>query len=173
MFNAINHLGHNTDTSQRLAQTIRSISKLPDLLDDRGQATKSYINGQVFRRDLPGFAFYLSEAATDFIEIEHIDRGRFGSTWGGAARELLHGNAFAALYLRELDLHGPSRDSASLRKQAREHFMYALEIPTDTSGCVQRTEVYVPLAAIWILIAGRNIYHYSISNQDDIGQHVI
>lgn len=172
-FDAINQLGDNTDNLKRLAQMIRSVSNLPDVLDDRGQAIKSEINGQVFWRDVPGFGFYFSEAAIDFIHIDDLDRGRFGETWDNATRKLLTGNTFAALYLRELDPDGPPRDFVGMRNQARNHLMYALEIATDTPGRVRRTEVYVPQAALWILIAGRNIYHYSKSNQDDTGEPVI
>lgn len=168
-FDAINHFGQDTENLKRLAQTIRSLANLPDVLDDSGHAIESPINHQVFWRDVPGFAFYFSEAAIDFIDIEDVSHGRFSEGWDTATRKLLAGNIFAALYLRELDPDGPPRDFASMRKQAREQIMYALEIATDTPGRLRRAEVYVPPAAIWMKIAGRNLYQYSRSSQDSTG----
>lgn len=59
-----------------------------------------------------------------------------------------------------------------MRKVAREHFMYTLEIPFDTPERVRRAEIYIAPAAAWITIAGPNLYHYSKSNTDYEGEDV-
>ena len=53
-----------------------------------------------------------------------------------------------------------------MRKVAREHFMYTLEIPFDTPERVRRTELYIAPAGAWIAIAGPRLYQYSKSNAD-------
>lgn len=119
---------------------------------------------------MPGFAFYFSVVAIDFIEVSLVDNGRFGFAWDAVTRKLLNGNTFAALYLRELDPDGPPRDLASMRKQAREHFIYALEIATDSPARLRRVEVHLPPMAVWIFLVGRIIYRYCQSNQDGTGE---
>ena len=104
--------------------------------------------------------------------IEQIEISRFGVTVEAAAQKLLNANTFAALYLLELDPHGPANEFSSMRKLAKEHFMYTLEIPFDTPEQVRRTQTYIPPAAGWIAIAGRNLYRYCKSNTDYRGEDV-
>jgi len=102
----------------------------------------------------------------DHILIENIESSRHGATVQGAATKLTNANTFAALYLCELDPDGPSNELSSMRKVAREHFMYTLEIPFDTSERVRRTELYIAPATAWIATAGPRLYQYSKSNAD-------
>ena len=60
-----------------------------------------------------------------------------------------------------------------MRTQARWSLMYALEIATDSPGQIRRTEIYVPPAARWILITGRNLYEYCKSSLDYEGEAVV
>lgn len=177
-FDAIDRCDHSTVNLERLAQTIRSLSKLPDVLDHRGQPIESQTTRQIFWRDVPSFALYISkvvtsEAPTDVIVAKYADSDRFGAMWDAVARKLLNRNTFAAVYLRELATDGLPRDLAAvMRKQAQVHLMYTLEIATDTPARLRRFEAYLPPAAAWILLVGRIIYHYSKSNQDSTGQPV-
>ena len=102
----------------------------------------------------------------DHILIENIETSHHGGTVQSAATKLMHSNTFAALYLCELDPQGPQNELSSMRKVAREHFMYTLEIPFDTPERVQRTQLYIAPAAAWIAIAGSKLFQYSKSNTD-------
>ena len=172
LFDAVHHLGNHTENLERLAQMLRCIAKLPDVLDNNGQRIRSQVNSQVFWSDVPGLAFSFREAAVPDVLIDDFDHGRSSASWDAASQKLLHGNVFGALYLRELEPDGPPRDFLSMRMQARWSLMYALEIATDSPGQIRRAEIYVPPAARWILITGRNLYEYCKSNLDYEGDAV-
>ena len=108
----------------------------------------------------------------DHILIENIESSRHGATVQDAATKLTNVNTFAALYLCELDPDGPSSELLSMRRIAREHFMYTLEIPFDTSERIRRTELYIAPAVAWIDIAGPRLYQFSKSNADYKGEDV-
>ena len=57
-----------------------------------------------------------------------------------------------------------------MRKQAREHSMYTLEIATDSPARLRRVEVHLPPMAVWIFLVGHIIYRYCQSNQDGTGE---
>ncbi|KAM0803716.1 hypothetical protein BDR22DRAFT_839698 [Usnea florida] len=174
-FHAIHLLGHHTENLERLAQMLRNISMLPDLRDNSGQPIRSQkgSDGQVFWSDVPNFAFTFREAAVPVILLEDFDHGR-GSheSLNIEAQKLLRGSIFGALYLRKLDPDGPPQDLVSMRKQALWSLMDALEVATESPGQIRRTEIYVPPAARWILIAGLNLYEYCRSNLDYEGETV-
>ena len=193
IIDAIKHLGSEVAASQRLAEILAHMSRLPDVVDANGNAHKSN-SGRTIWRDLPDFSFYFFEhgigefcmtdmdfscghfwsmllranfySLQDHIIIENIESSRHGATVQGAATKLTNANTFAALYLCELDPDGPSNELSSMRKVAREHFMYTLEIPFDTPERVRRTELYIAPATAWIAIAGPRLYQYSKSNAD-------
>lgn len=171
MIDAVINLGGETATSQCLVETLVHLSRLPDVVDGNGDAHRSR-SGRKIWRDLPDFSFYFFEQGLDHILIENIESSRHGATVQGAATKLTNANTFAALYLCELDPDGPSNELSSMRKVAREHFMYTLEIPFDTPERVRRTELYITPAAAWIAIAGPRLYHYSKSNADYQGEDV-
>lgn len=98
-----------------------------------------------------------------------IMEGRVGQTWASQISMFTNGNVFAALYLRELDPDGPRRDFSSMRNYAPWTMNDALEVAIDTPERVRRTEIYIPAAVPWILIAGRNIYSYSKADLDNSG----
>ena len=173
VFHAIHHLGDRIENLERLAQMLRRVSEVPDVLDDDGQPIRSQVNGQVFWSDVPGFAFAFREAAVPIVQIEDFEHSRSRVSLDAASQELLRGNAFGALYLKELDPDGPARDLLSMRTQARWSLMHALEVATDNLGQIRRTGIYIPPAARWILITGRNIYGYCKSNLDYEGEAVI
>ena len=50
--------------------------------------------------------------------------------------------------------------------------MYALEVTTETHYQIRRAEFYVSPAAMWIVIAGRNIYRYCMADQEYTGEVV-
>ncbi len=62
-FDAIDHLGTDMNNLERLVQMTRSVSQLPDVIDDRGRAIITASNAQTFWRDMPHFAFYFREVA--------------------------------------------------------------------------------------------------------------
>ncbi len=199
IIDAINHLGGETATSQRLAEILAHMSSLPDVLDANGKACKSK-SGRKIWRELPDFSFYFFEQGIgkfgrtdtdsfmwqswslllcansysfrDHILIENIESSRHGDKVQDAATRLTNTNTFAALYLCELDPDGPPNELSSMRKVALEHFMYTLEIPFDTPERVRRTELYIAPAAAWIAIAGSRLYQYSKSNADYKGEDV-
>lgn len=59
-----------------------------------------------------------------------------------------------------------------MRKPARRHFMYTLELSFDTAEHVRRTGLYIAPAATWIAIVGSRLYQYSESNVDYQGEDV-
>ncbi|KAL8716638.1 MAG: hypothetical protein Q9225_006049 [Loekoesia sp. 1 TL-2023] len=170
-FDAINHLGFSLDNLTRLAQTARCISRLPDILDDNGNPIMDKTRSQVYWRHVPLFAYYFSEAAIDHPFLEDLDKGR-GLNRARVIQKLLNGNVFAALYLRELDPDGPKYDFWFMRRLSRDHLMFALEVATDTHHQIRHVEVYLPPAAMWIMITGRNIYKYCKGNLDNTGEPV-
>lgn len=169
-FDAIDRFGDSHESLERLAQMLISLSNLPDVLDACCQPIKGDLNGQIFWRDIPSFAFNFREAAMDSPYIEDLDSGRDGITWENGPRKFMHGNVFAALYLRELDPDGPERDLSSMKNHACWTLMDALEIATDTLGQVRRTGIYVPPAAMWIFMNGRKIYRYCKSDACSSGE---
>jgi len=114
---------------------------------------------------------------TDYAHLTSTDAGdtifRDQATWDAQSRKYTNGNVFAALYLRELDPHGPPRDLGSMKNLAQWNISVALELPIDTLERFQQTEIYVPPAALWILIAGRNVYECckaKVNNTGDLVQ---
>ncbi|KAL8871285.1 MAG: hypothetical protein Q9174_002852 [Haloplaca sp. 1 TL-2023] len=168
---AIHHVGHKIDHLSLLAKMVRSISKVPDVLDENGDPIKQNTRAQIFWRDLPSFAYCFSESALDHVRLEDLDRG-LGLNRHRAVQRLLSDNVFAALYLLELDPDGPRYDFWCFRYFAREHFLCTLEVTTATPYQIRRAEIYVPPAAMWILIAGRNIHGYCKDNRDYKGEDV-
>lgn len=108
----------------------------------------------------------------DHILIEDIESSRRGATVQDAATKLTNVNTFAALYLCELDPDGPPSELLSMRRIAREHFMYTLEIPFDTPERIRRTELYIAPAVAWIELAGPRLYQFSKANADYRGEDV-
>ncbi|KAL2046868.1 hypothetical protein N7G274_000886 [Stereocaulon virgatum] len=170
LIDAISRLGGETTVSQCLAEVLAHLSKLPDVVDANGDACKW--NGKNVWRDLPDFSFYFSEQGVDHILIENIESSRHGATVHDAATKLTNINTFAALYLCELDPNGPPSELSSMRRIAREHFMYTLEIPFDTPDRIRRTELYIAPAVAWIDLAGPRLHQFSESNADYTGEDV-
>lgn len=109
----------------------------------------------------------------DHILLEDIESSRHGATVHGASIRLANANIFAGLYLCRLEPNEPPNELSSMRKVAREHLMYTLEIPFDALERVRRTELYVAPAAAWIAIAGPKLYQYSMSNADYTDKDVL
>ncbi len=168
---SIEHVGHRMEYLARLAQMVRCISRLPDVLDANGHPIQRKTKAQVYWRDVPRFAYCFSEMAIDYVFLEDLDRG-LGVNRDSAIQKLLHGNVFGAMYLLELDPDGPRYDYWYFRKLARDQLMHALELATDTHYQIRRAEVYVPPAAMWILLAGRNIYRYCKADMDSTGEQL-
>ncbi|KAL8668380.1 MAG: hypothetical protein Q9168_006991 [Polycauliona sp. 1 TL-2023] len=171
LFDAIHHLGHKIDHLTLLANMVRSISQAPDVLDHNGDPVKQKTRAQVYWRDMPSFAYCFSETAIHHLLLEDMDRG-LGLNRDSAVQKLLNGNVFGALYLLELDPDGPRYDLWYFRKLALDHLMYALEVTTETHYQIRRAEIYVPPAAMWMLIAGRNLHGYCKDNLDYTGENV-
>lgn len=60
VIDAVNQLGGETVTSQRLAEYLARMSRLPDVIDANGNALRSE-SGRKIWRDLPDFSFYFFE----------------------------------------------------------------------------------------------------------------
>ncbi len=113
---------------------------------------------------------------TDHVHLKFIDV--YGvyinqATWDNHIRKHRNSNRFAALYLHELDPLGPRGDLEAMQEYAKWSLVDALELPLDTPERFQQTEIYVPPAAQWILIAGRNIHRCCRTRQDNTGDLVI
>lgn len=95
------------------------------------------------------------------IPTENLLRGQ-PITWGEQVRQYYHANTFAALYLTALSANNnqPTRDFESMRDFAQWTLGEALEVPTDNIDQIRRTEMYVPAAAQWILLAGECIWGF-------------
>ena len=170
LLDAIKSIDTDIKSLQSAAQMVRCISRLPDPLDLAGESVESEMNAQIFWRDVPGFA-YAFRQATPYVLIEDLDQ-QDKVAWANAVREVSNTNIFAALYLEELDPHGPERDFASMRKFARDQIMWALEIKIETAGQMRRAEIYIPAITSWIRIAGDNLWEYCKGNRDHLDEDV-
>ncbi|KAL9008699.1 MAG: hypothetical protein Q9180_009477, partial [Flavoplaca navasiana] len=169
VFDAIHHLGHNINHLTLVAEMARCISRLPAVVDLSGEPIKAKTRAQVFWRDMPGFAYCFSEIAVDQPYLEDLDR-ELPLDRNNAIQKLLNSNIFGAIYLTKLDPDGPWYDFWYFRTLARDHLMYALELATETYHQIRRAGIYLPAAAMWILIAGQNIHNYCKVDQDYKGK---
>ncbi|KAL8693810.1 MAG: hypothetical protein Q9224_003684 [Gallowayella concinna] len=168
---AIHHLGDTIENLVLLAKMVRCISKLPNVLDENGDPIIRKTKAQMYWRDVPRFAYCFSETAIEYPYLEDLDRG-LGLKRDSTFRKLLNANVFGALYLLELDPDGSRYDFQYTRNLARDHLMFALELASETHNQVRRTEIFLPPAAMWILIAGRNIHKYCELDMDYQGEDV-
>jgi len=79
IIDAINHLGSEFAASQRLAEILAHMSRLPDVVDANGNAHRSK-SGRKIWRDLPDFSFYFFEQGIGMFSTTDIDfpSGIFG-----------------------------------------------------------------------------------------------
>ena len=171
LLDAIKSIHTDTVKLHLAAKMVRSMSQLPEPLDNSGQSVKSDVNGQVFWRDVPGFAHAFRQASP-FVQVENLGQDLKSEAWKIASKKVMNINIFAAFYLRELDPNGPERDFASMRKFAQDQLRWTLEIKTETSGQVRRAELYVPAVVSWIQVAAGNIFKYCEANRDSPDEDV-
>ena len=79
IIDAINHLGSEIAASQRLAEILTHMSRLPDVIDVNGNAHTSK-SGRKIWQDLPDFSFYFFEQGIGKFFTTDIDSlcGIFG-----------------------------------------------------------------------------------------------
>lgn len=159
---------------QKLVAMLMHMSDLPDVLCDGKPVVE---NGRVYWRDIPEFSFYFYESAmsksqnthietyltsaTDVHSTKDLDQGRTPISWSEQARKFQVANAFAATYLCALDAKGPGFEWRGTITMAKDTLMEALELPVETPEQIRRAGIFVPAAAQWILVSGRQIYDYS------------
>ena len=95
---------------------------------------------------------------TDAPPADLIERGGISTTWDDEIRRFTNANLFCALHLRVLDPDGPDQPRASYLAYALWHLSRALEVGISSPLGVRRMELFVPAAANWILVAGREVY---------------
>ncbi|KAI0758063.1 hypothetical protein C8Q74DRAFT_294846 [Fomes fomentarius] len=162
---AIDHLGADRVTVERLVALVECIAALPDIIDEStGKPIESDVKGQVFWHDLPGF---LDTFRSELMSAYHtppadlIEERRVATTWDDEIRRFTNANLFAALLLHD----GPSRrERAACLDYALWHLSRALEVGITTSLGIKRTELFVPAAANWILVAGHDVYQACYEN---------
>jgi hypothetical protein len=71
IIDAITHLGGETAVSQRLAELLAHLSRLPDVPDANGNACRW--NGKKVWGELPDFSFYLSEQGIGTFATTAVD----------------------------------------------------------------------------------------------------
>ena len=74
---AIRALGHNKELSERLVGLLNSISQLPDVTDEHGNAiTAEWKSAGVYWRDLPQLSIMMSEYAIGKSRICRVTQSR-------------------------------------------------------------------------------------------------
>lgn len=80
--------------------------------------------------------------------------------WDAQAVPLLNATTFGAIYLA----HG--RQPIGMTFHAEVSLMHGVEVPCQTPEQHRRALMYVPPAATWILLAGKNIYELCKNDHD-------
>lgn len=80
-----------------------------------------------------------------------------------------HGNAFAALYIRDSENLAITQVNQFIRLGMCA-ISRGLEVGITTAAGVRRTELSVPAAVNWILLLGHRIYTFSKENQNSTGE---
>jgi len=101
------------------------------------------------------------------------DDGGYGTVPSGASSDeqrnrWTNANVFAALYIRDLEHETPPGTYELVRSHAQGSIAGPLELSIDTQDHVRRTDMDMPAAAMWILIAGRIVYRYCKNNVDKV-----
>ena len=96
-------------------------------------------------------------------------------TWAEQIRKTAHANTFAALYLNALASNGrkPARDFRAMCDYSHWTLCDALEVPTDSIQQIDRTEMYVPGASQYILLAGELLWKLCGEKACNDGEMVI
>ncbi|KAL0259678.1 hypothetical protein SLS55_005415 [Diplodia seriata] len=149
---AIAALGHDQSNLDPLVQTLLCVGRLPDVVDDDGRLVVTE-NGSVFWREVPGFPFWLSRGPAS------NPRQRTKSTAS------INAAAFGSQYLRALDDrdhgHGHGGPRTGMLAVAHATLADALgrgDFDPAESDAWECARASLPLAATWILTAGRSIY---------------
>ncbi|KKY26969.1 hypothetical protein UCDDS831_g01017 [Diplodia seriata] len=144
---AIAALGHDQSNLDLLVQTLLCVGRLPDVVDDDGRLVVTE-NGSVFWCEVPGFPFWLSQGS--------LPRQRTKSTAS------LNAAAFGSQYLRALDDrdrdHGPRTAMLALAHATLADALGRGDFDPAESDAWESARASLPLAATWILTAGRSIY---------------
>ncbi|KAM0805367.1 hypothetical protein BDR22DRAFT_817322 [Usnea florida] len=143
-------LGGNTDIADRLVSLLVSISVLPDLMDEHGNASA------VRWRDLPEFAIKFREYV---IDIEPLTEMR-GGDWDALAVSLLNATIFGATYLTR------GKIDVGMSFFAEVSLMQGIEVHCQSFKQQRRAVMYVPPASTWILVAGETIYELCKADYD-------
>ncbi|KAL1639778.1 hypothetical protein SLS58_007520 [Diplodia intermedia] len=147
---AIASLGHDQSSRDLLVQALLSVGRLPDVVDDKGQPIME--NRQIFWRDVPDFAFWMSEGPAGMVSDREVAAkpGRLPAARNAAA--------FGAQYLRELDREKHHAPRDGMRSLAFDHLMQALRWGFEDEKDLKRARLSAPQAATWILTGGASLY---------------
>ncbi|MCJ1462811.1 hypothetical protein MMC07_001414 [Pseudocyphellaria aurata] len=153
---AIRALGGDKERSERLVNLLNSISQLPDMTDEHGNAlTPNWTSAGVFWRDLPELTMMFREYAIDIEPEDEID-----GNWDAQAMPLLNATTFGAMYLAK------GKQPIGMYFHAEISLMLGIEVPYETLDQQRRAAMYVPLAATWILLAGKELYELCKNDYD-------
>ncbi|KKY23413.1 hypothetical protein UCDDS831_g03144 [Diplodia seriata] len=159
---AIASLGHDVSSRGLLVSALLSISRLPDIVDDKGQPVMQ--NRQIFWRDVPDFAFWMSEGPAGMVSDREVV----------AKPERLRASriaaAFGAEYLGELDREKHHAPRDGMRNLAFDHLMQALRWGFEDEEDVKRARLSAPQAATWILTAGPSLYQ-AVKERFSVGDY--
>ncbi|GME59532.1 hypothetical protein GGS26DRAFT_592421 [Neofusicoccum parvum] len=154
---AVDRLGSDEKVITLLIDFLLSLASL-DVLDASGNPIASNCNGDAFWSQLPGFSLVFRDELTSIDNTDSIADAQ----WAAEKRRFRNANAFQATWLGRVADRGPRRERLSAQTFALWHISSALDcgVP-DTALGRRRTEMYVPQAAQWVLLAGAVVYRLS------------
>ncbi|KAF9639949.1 hypothetical protein BFW01_g11755 [Lasiodiplodia theobromae] len=151
---AISDIEHDESSFSLLIETLLSLARLPDVVDNNGQPFKE--NGNLFWRELPEFPFWLSQGPASPVSVRDMRNNPQRLTRSMRAAK------FGALYLRELDRqpieHTPRGPRDGMRDVGLNTIVGALRWEVESESDVEQARLAVPQAATWIVTAGRSLF---------------
>ncbi|KAI0387078.1 hypothetical protein F5Y04DRAFT_242961 [Hypomontagnella monticulosa] len=185
---AIDHFGGDEETLDRLVALLQCLAEI-DVLDGNGAPVHSTMNGDTFWRQLPGFAIAFRDAITGelirkrllsrylirsnitYLGVPYVDMIKDDKEFEEESRRFYNLNVFQARWLVKVGQAGSQREWGSAVNYALWHLGDALDygVANSPSG-LRRTELWVPQAAQWILIAGDLVYRLCQDREKNTGE---
>ncbi|KAH7372255.1 hypothetical protein BKA66DRAFT_513831 [Pyrenochaeta sp. MPI-SDFR-AT-0127] len=150
---AVRALGSDTEVNERLVDLLSSIRKLPDVLDEHGNALTHEWGGRYWT-DLPAWALAFREYGIGIDASEDIMEGE----WLAQATPFLNANTFAATCLSRVP------EMVDLSIYAEVCLQEAVEHPGTMIQPREHAAMFGPPAVAWIFLAGKRIYQLCKQN---------
>lgn len=185
-FDAVRALGGSKELSERLIDLLDSISHLPDVTDEHGNAITPYWSDAVHWMDLPEFAIMFREYGIGKLSIcgvmaksKCLNTGRqlilladiegieeedeMEGSWDDQAVLLLNATTFGAMCLAR------GNQVIGMLFHAKVSLGEVIEVACQTPDQQRLAAMYVPPATTWILLAGERLYEVCKSdlNRED------